>query len=102
MPYQNFAGWFGTGAVFMTVAALLWKNNPIKFERSQLNVPLVVYLANFGFATVMSLAAGFSIPVVLGFIWGVAPSLALWLKASAVSAQVETESSSKDVSVANI
>jgi putative membrane protein len=102
MPYQNFAGWLGTGAVFMTVAALLWKNNPIKFERWQLNVPLVVYLANFAFATVMSLAAGFSIPVILGFLLGVAPSLALWSKGSALSAQVEAESTINDVSVANI
>jgi uncharacterized membrane protein len=68
MPYQNFAGWLGTGVVFMTVAALLWKNQPIKFERSQLNLPLVVYLGNFGFATVMSLAAGFPIPVLLGLV----------------------------------
>lgn len=102
MPYQNFVGWLGTGAVFMTVAALLWKNNPIKFERSQLNVPLVVYLANFAFATVMSLAAGFSIPVGLGFVLGVAPSLALWLKASAVSSQADTASTNNNVSVANI
>ena len=102
MPYQNFAGWLGTGAVFMTVAALLWNSNPIKFERSQLNVPLVVYLANFGFATVMSLAAGFTIPVGLGFVLGVAPSLALWLKGSAVSTQIDTESTTNEVSVANI
>ncbi|MDB9538905.1 carotenoid biosynthesis protein [Anabaenopsis tanganyikae CS-531] len=102
MPYQNFAGWWGTGAVFMTVSALLWKNNPIKFERSQLNLPLVVYLANFGFATVMSLAAGFSIPVVLGCFLGVAPALALWLKGSAVSNQTDTQSTTNQISVANI
>ncbi|MDB9445220.1 gamma-carotene 1'-hydroxylase CruF [Anabaena sp. CS-542/02] len=102
MPYQNFAGWWGTGAVFMTVSALLWKNNPIKFERSQLNVPLIVYLANFGFATVMSLAAGFSIPVVLGCFLGVGPALALWLKGSAVSNQTDTQSTTNQISVANI
>jgi len=44
-PYQNYAGWFGTGALFMTVAAVLWKT-PIKLERSQLSLPLVVYLSN--------------------------------------------------------
>jgi putative membrane protein len=86
----------------MTVSALLWKNNPIKFERSQLNLPLVVYLANFGFATVMSLAAGFSIPVVLGCFLGVAPALALWLKGSAVSNQTDTQSTTNQISVANI
>jgi len=41
---QNYAGWFGTGALFMTVAAVLEKD--IKLERSQLSLPLVVYLSN--------------------------------------------------------
>jgi putative membrane protein len=100
MPYQNFAGWLGTGAVFMTVAAVLWRNNPIKFERSQLNVPLIVYLGNFGFATVMSLAAGFSIPVLLGLVLGVAPALALWWKGSSASDQISVEASTKEVSIA--
>ncbi|MBD2387542.1 gamma-carotene 1'-hydroxylase CruF [Cylindrospermum sp. FACHB-282] len=101
MPYQNFAGWMGTGALFMTVSALLWKNNPIKLERSQLNVPLVVYLANFGFATVMSLAAGFTIPVLLGFVLGVAPAVLLWLKGSNAPATV-VESATNEVSVASV
>ncbi|MBU7581861.1 MAG: carotenoid biosynthesis protein [Nostoc sp. TH1S01] len=102
MPYQNFAGWLGTGAVFMTVAALLWKNQPIKFERSQLNLPLVVYLSNFGFATVMSLAAGFSIPVLLGLVLGVTPAITLWWKASAAPNQVTLEPATPEVSVASV
>ncbi|MBD2691525.1 gamma-carotene 1'-hydroxylase CruF [Anabaena catenula] len=100
MPYQNFAGWMGTGSLFMTVAALLWRNNPLKLERSQLNIPLVVYLANFGFATVMSLAAGFSIPVLLGLALGVAPAVALWLRGPSASAAVEP--TTKEVSVASV
>ncbi|WP_071191187.1 gamma-carotene 1'-hydroxylase CruF [Trichormus sp. NMC-1] len=100
MPYQNFAGWMGTGCLFMTVAALLWRNNPLKLERSQLNIPLVVYLANFGFATVMSLAAGFSIPVLLGVALGVAPAVALWLRGPSASAAVEP--TTKEVSVASV
>ncbi|BAZ79804.1 carotenoid biosynthesis protein [Sphaerospermopsis kisseleviana CS-549] len=102
MPYQNFAGWMGTGSVFMTVAALLWRNNPIKLERSQLNIPLVVYLANFGFATVMSLAAGFSIPVLLGVLLGVAPAVALWLRGSDASTSVAVEAAKQEVSVGNV
>ncbi len=102
MPYQNFVGWLGTGSVFMTVAALLWKNNPIKLERSQLNVPLIVYLSNFGFATVMSLAAGFPIPVVLGLLLGVAPAVGFWLKASTASDQVNVEPAAQEVSVASV
>jgi putative membrane protein len=102
MPYQNFAGWLGTGTVFMTVAALLWRNQPIKFERSQLNLPLVVYLSNFGFATVMSLAAGFSIPVLLGLVLGVTPAITLWWKASSTPAQVNIEPANQEVSVASV
>ncbi len=78
MPYQNFAGWTGTGALFMTVAAVLWRNTPLKLDRSQLSVPLVVYLSNFAFAAVMSCASGFWIPVLLGLLMGVAPVLTLW------------------------
>ncbi|TAE52667.1 MAG: carotenoid biosynthesis protein [Nostocales cyanobacterium] len=100
MPYQNFAGWMGTGSVFMTAAALLWRNNPIKLERSQLNIPLIVYMANFGFATVMSLAAGFSIPVGLGVVLGIAPAVALWLRVPGTSSVVETEN--KEVAVASV
>lgn len=93
MPYQNFAGWLGTGATFMTVAAVLWNKQPIKFERLQLNVPLAVYLANFGFATVMSLAAGFSIPVLLGLLLGVIPAVMFWFKG---------EPRDKEVAVTNV
>jgi uncharacterized membrane protein len=102
MPYQNFAGWMGTGIVFMTVAALLWKNNPVKLERLPLTLPLVVYLSNFGFATVMSLAAGFSIPVLLGVVLGVAPAVALWLKGSSTPAAIGVEAVGQEVSVASV
>lgn len=102
MPYQNFAGWMGTGSLFMTVAALLWSKNPIKLDHYQVNVPLLVYLGNFGFATIMSLAAGFSIPVLLGLALGVAPAVWLWSKGSSVSATVNMESATKEVAVANV
>ncbi|BAY60703.1 hypothetical protein NIES22_07630 [Calothrix brevissima NIES-22] len=101
MPYQNFAGWMGTGSVFMTVAAFLWRNNPIKLERSQLNVPLIVYLSNFGFATVMSLAAGFSIPVLLGLLLGVAPAVALWWQGTNGQA-VAVDAGTPEISVAKV
>lgn len=102
MPYQNFVGWMGTGSLFMATAALLWRNNPIQLERSQLNIPLVVYLANFGFATVMSLAGGFSIPVLLGMLLGVAPALALWLRGPGASTPVAAEPTNQDVSVSSV
>jgi uncharacterized membrane protein len=87
-PYQNYAGWFGTSALFMTVAALMWRNNPVKLERSQLNVPMIVYLSNFAFAAGLSLGAGYLIPVSFGFFGGVIPSLLLWWKAVNVDTPV--------------
>jgi putative membrane protein len=101
-PYQNYAGWFGTSALFMSVAGLLWRNTSIKLERSQLNLPLVVYLTNFAFAAGLSLAAGFSIPVLLGLFLGVVPAVALWLRSSTTPTQVAVEAVSKEVSVAKV
>ena len=102
MPYQNFVGWMGTGALFMTVAALLWSQNPIKLDSYQLNVPLLVYLGNFGFATVMSLAAGFPIPILLGVALGVAPAVLLWSKGSSAPATVNMEAATQEVAVTNV
>jgi uncharacterized membrane protein len=78
MPYQNFAGWLGTGMVFMTVAALLWRGQPIVLSPEQLNFPLTVYLGNFTFAMVMSIGAGFWVPIILGIGLGVIPAVVCW------------------------
>ncbi|EAZ92054.1 hypothetical protein CY0110_00310 [Crocosphaera chwakensis CCY0110] len=78
MPYQNFAGWFGTGAIFMTIATLIWKVKPFKFPQSNLGLPLAIYVSNFAFAMIMSLAAGIYIPVLLGLIVGLIPVLVLY------------------------
>ncbi len=78
MPYQNFAGWFGTGAVFMTVATLIWKVKPFNFPQSNLGLPLAIYVSNFAFAMIMSLAAGIYIPVLLGLMVGLLPVLVLY------------------------
>jgi putative membrane protein len=81
MPYQNFAGWFGTGAVFMTVATFLWRAKPLNLPEEQPNLPLAIYLSNFAFATVMSLGAGIYPPIGLGLILGVAPALYFYRRA---------------------
>lgn len=102
-PYRNYAGWFGTSALFMSVAALLWGNTPIKLERSQLNLPIVVYLSNFTFAAVISLAFGFSIPVLLGLILGVAPAMVMWLRVTPASnSNIAVAQTNTEVSVASI
>ncbi|MBW4671903.1 MAG: carotenoid biosynthesis protein [Cyanomargarita calcarea GSE-NOS-MK-12-04C] len=101
-PYQNYAGWFGTSALFMSVAALLWGNTPITLKRSQLNFPLIIYLSNFAFAAGLSLGFGFTIPVLLGFVAGVVPAVLLWWKAQAASLQVPAEAELAEVSVAPV
>ncbi len=80
MPYENFAGWFVTGAVFMSVAAIFWHRNERlqHLNREQLMVPLVMYLANFSFAMFMSVGGGIYIPIFLGIAVGAAPAIACW------------------------
>lgn len=93
-PYQNYVGWFGTSTVFIGVAALLWRNNPVKLESKQLNFPMIVYLSNYAFAAGLSLGAGFVVPVSLGFITGVIPAVLLWWKGVT---QDETSSAATEV-----
>lgn len=81
MPYQNFAGWMGTGIVFMSVASLLWRVKPLQVPNKDLGLPLVIYLSNFAFATVVSLSFGIYIPVLLGLVLGVFPAIVLYLMA---------------------
>jgi putative membrane protein len=80
MPYQHFAGWLGTGVVFMGTALALWKllRQSPDLDQAQLTLPLTVYLANFAFALVMSLAAGFYVPIVLGILTGALPAVLCW------------------------
>ncbi len=83
-PYRNFAGWVMTGVLFMTVAAFFWKKAPIAISRKQLGFPLVVYLSNVIFGTVMTIAGvGIWLPVALGIVLGVVPALVLvWMAPS--------------------
>lgn len=78
MPYQNFAGWLGTGALFMAVAAILWRKRVFTFPQASLMLPFWIYLSNFAFAAIMSLAAGIVIPVLLGLVLGLGPAFACW------------------------
>ncbi len=81
MPYRNMSGWFGTGVIFMTVASLFWGTAPLKVTRSQLNLPLAIYLINFAFGaiiTVTQLDRGFLIPTLISIVLGVVPAIALW------------------------
>jgi uncharacterized membrane protein len=92
MPYENFAGWFGTGVVFMSVASFIWQARPFRIPRADLRLPFAIYLSNFAFAMVMSLAAGIYIPVLLGLVLGIAPLLIFYQMATAESVELTTES----------
>ena len=102
MPYQNFAGWMGTGALFMTVAAILWRNQTVSLERSQLHFPLIVYLSNFAFAIGLSAGAGFIIPVILGFAVGILPAFTLWMKATPTATSSIIENGTNQITTASI
>jgi uncharacterized membrane protein len=81
MPYRNLVGWVGTGMVFMGVAALLGRKEPLGLSRSHLTVPLLVYLANFAFGatiTLTQLDSRFMIPAALGVLVGVLPAMIFW------------------------
>ena len=79
MPYQNFFGWFGTGAVFMTVASLIWgKNNQPILNRQQILFPTIMYAGNFMFALILSFNSGFYVPALLGIVVGALPLALLY------------------------
>lgn len=98
MPYQNFVGWLATGALFMSVAAVLWQKAPVRLESSKLGLPLAVYISNFVFAAVMSLAAGIWIPVLLGLALGILPTLTLYWIAQSSQSRVSAEATPSLVS----
>lgn len=84
MPYRNLVGWMGTGFVFMSVGAFLWRRTPIILSRSQLTVPLIVYLTNFLFGaaiTVVELDSRFLFPTALSVLFGVIPAIVFWWNA---------------------
>jgi uncharacterized membrane protein len=101
MPYRNITGWLGTGALFMTVATLLWRTPAIAITRRQLWVPLIVYLVNFAFGaaiTVTQLDTRFWIPTSLAIAVGVLPAIIFWWSAPAAqpAPSVESPVESKD------
>jgi len=86
MPYQNFAGWFGTGVVFMSVATLLWRLQPKQWaDNISLELPLNIYISNFVFAMLISIDGEIYPPIFLGLLLGVLPLV--WLYRLATKAE---------------
>ena len=104
MPYQNFAGWMGTGALFMTVATILWRVKPLKLPHRNLELPLAIYLSNFAFATILSWAAGIYPPVFLGVMLGIFPLLVFYemAKNQVISPSKSTELVTEKVAAATV
>lgn len=81
MPYRNLSGWLATGALFMSVASLFWRDRQWVLSRGQLTLPVCVYIVNFAFGALISLVLlgkPFWVPITLGLLFGVGPVLALW------------------------
>jgi putative membrane protein len=86
MPYRNVTGWLGTGAIFMGVASLFWGKATLNLTRSQLTIPLTIYLINFAFGaaiTVTQLDSRYLIPTLMSTVLGVVPAIGLWWMAKA-------------------
>jgi uncharacterized membrane protein len=45
---------------------------------NNLGIPLAIYLGNFGFATILSIAAGIYLPIFLGILLGILPLVILY------------------------
>jgi len=100
MPYQNFAGWFITGILFMSVAHVFWGNQPLGLARRHLTFPFAIYCFNILFGAILSLAAGIWIPVVLATIFAVIPcSLLYWLTPRTPSTQMTADGTTEQNSV---
>jgi putative membrane protein len=73
MPIRNFVGWSITGLIYMSVARVLWRREPVVAPSATL-LPLAVYTANMIFAMVLSISVGLWFPVVLAAALGVLPA----------------------------
>lgn len=102
MPYQNFAGWFGTGVVFMSVATILWEIKPLTLPYGNLGLPLAIYLSNFAFATIMSIGAAIYPPIFLGILTGVIPILVLYKRAKGNSEAISQDLNPVPVAIASV
>jgi uncharacterized membrane protein len=76
MPIQNLVGWSLTGLLYMGISRLLWGSDiDVGRVAATAWVPFTVYVANVGFAMVLSLSAGLWPPVVLAALAGILPAI---------------------------
>jgi putative membrane protein len=79
MPIKNLAAWFATGAIFIGLSRLLWREGvPTPAGAGALaHVSLATYLANHAFAAVLSASVGLWAPIPLAILFGLAPVVVL-------------------------
>ena len=68
MPLKNLGAWFLTGLVYMALSLRLWGDED-PFRALPIGLPLLVYLANIAFASVISWSVGLWEPIVLALVW---------------------------------
>jgi putative membrane protein len=72
MPLKNLAAWFLTGLVFMGLSQALWGDS-LRWRSVPIGLPLLVYLANLVFASVISLSVELWQPILLAIVWTALP-----------------------------
>lgn len=75
IPAFSFTSFMIVLVLFMSVAARFWRQEPLQLEPSQLNLPLVNYLTNLGAAFIFDIFTHMWIPLAIGVIFGLAPTL---------------------------
>ena len=74
MPVQNYVGWAATGLLFMAISRGLWGDVPDP-NRSEIWVPLGIYVANTVFAMALSASVDLYTPIALSAVLGLLPAL---------------------------
>ncbi len=74
MPIQNYAGWAATGFLFMALSRGLWGSD-VDLGRTDVLIPLAIYVANTIFAMALSASVDLYVPIVLSAVLGLIPAL---------------------------
>jgi putative membrane protein len=74
MPIRNLVGWSLTGLLFMAASRWLWRTHA-DGRTVPATIPLIVYIANLGFAMVLSAGVGLWMPILLSALLGLVPAV---------------------------
>jgi uncharacterized membrane protein/1-acyl-sn-glycerol-3-phosphate acyltransferase len=98
MPISNLVGWSLTGLFYMSVSRLLWRAQ-LDVRRIVAWLPFGMYVANTGFAMLLSLGSGLWQPSVIAVVLGLFPATAVfWLPRFPGNASGSSGKGSADVS----